>query len=75
VLSTNISGQGGQDQLQVNATHFIFTHGFSRAPLYMGTSRIRKRNPLGPYRRPMPRALGGSLGPYCRPMLRVLGGS
>ena len=26
-------------------------------PLYRGTSRIRKRNPLGPYSRPMPRAL------------------
>ena len=29
---------------------------------YMGTSRISKRTPLGPYRRPVPRALGGSQG-------------
>ena len=27
---------------------------------YRGTSLIRKRTPLGPYRRPMPRVLGGS---------------
>jgi hypothetical protein len=27
---------------------------------YRGTSRIRKRTSLGPYRRPMPRVLGGS---------------
>ena len=27
---------------------------------YRGTSHIRKRTPLGPYRRPMPRVLGGS---------------
>ena len=27
-----------------------------------GTSLIRKRTPLGPYRRPMPRVLGGSYG-------------
>ena len=26
--------------------------------LYKGTSRTRKRTPLGPYRRPMPRVLG-----------------
>ena len=26
---------------------------------YRGTSRTRKRTPLGPYRRPMPRVLGG----------------
>ena len=26
---------------------------------YRGTSLIRKRTPLGPYRRPMPRVLGG----------------
>ena len=29
---------------------------------HRGTSLIRTRNPLGPYRRPMPRALGGSQG-------------
>jgi hypothetical protein len=28
--------------------------------VYRGTSPTRKRNPLGPYRRPMPRVLGGS---------------
>ena len=27
---------------------------------YRGTSLIVKRTPLGPYRRPMPRVLGGS---------------
>ena len=27
---------------------------------YRGTSLIRKRTPLGPYRRPMPRVLGWS---------------
>ena len=34
----------------------------SDAELCRGTSLARKRNPLGPYRRPMPRVLGGSLG-------------
>ena len=29
---------------------------------YRGTSLIRKRTPLGPYRRPMPKVLGGSQG-------------
>ena len=29
-------------------------------PYYRGTSLTRKRNPLGPYRRPMPRVLGGT---------------
>ena len=29
---------------------------------YRGTSLERKRNPLGPYRRPMPRVLGVSKG-------------
>jgi len=29
---------------------------------YRGTSPVRQRNPLGPYRRPMPRVLGGSWG-------------
>ena len=29
---------------------------------YRGTSLTRKRNPLGPYRRPVPRVLGGSYG-------------
>ena len=28
--------------------------------LYTGTSLTRKRTPLGPYRRPMPRVLEGS---------------
>ena len=27
---------------------------------YRGTSHTRKRTPLGPFRRPMPRVLGGS---------------
>ena len=30
--------------------------------VYMGTSLIIKRTPLGPYHRPMPRVLGGSKG-------------
>ena len=35
--------------------------GQERAQLaYRGTSLTRKRSPLGPYRRPMPRVLGGS---------------
>ena len=29
---------------------------------YRGTSLTRKRTPLGPYRRPMPRVRGGSWG-------------
>ena len=28
--------------------------------LYRGTLLIRKRTPLGPYRRPMPRVVGGT---------------
>ena len=31
-------------------------------PQYRGTALIRKRTPLGPYRRPMPRTLGESQG-------------
>ena len=34
----------------------------SRPGLYRGTSLTRKRTPLGPYSRPMPRVLGGSWG-------------
>jgi hypothetical protein len=30
--------------------------------MYRGTSLIRKRTPLGPYRRKIPRVLGGSYG-------------
>ena len=30
--------------------------------VYRGNSLTRKRTPLGPYRRPMPRVLGGSGG-------------
>jgi len=33
---------------------------FLLAIFYRGTSLTRKRNPLGPYRRPLPRVLGGS---------------
>jgi hypothetical protein len=32
---------------------------------YRGTSRIRKRTPLGPYCKPMPKGLGGSKGVGC----------
>ena len=35
---------------------------FQDAFHYNGTSRTRKRTPLGPYRRPMPRVLGRSYG-------------
>jgi hypothetical protein len=31
-------------------------------PICRGNSLLRKRTPLGPYRRPMPRVLGGSSG-------------
>ena len=39
----------------------------SRVPgvTYRVTSPIRSRNPLGPYRRPMPRVRGGSYGGGC----------
>ena len=30
--------------------------------VYRGTSLVRKRTPLGPYRRPIPKVLGGSEG-------------
>ena len=30
--------------------------------VYRGTSLLRKRTPLGPYRKPIPRVLGGSWG-------------
>ena len=33
--------------------------------VYRGTSLIRNRTPLGPYRRPMLRVLGGSEGDGC----------
>ena len=46
---------------------------------YMGTSLIRKHTPLGPYRRPMPRVLGGWAFSYGRgtpvTALSVSGGS
>ena len=35
-------------------------HVHDRGGGYRGTSLIRKSTPLGPYRRPMPRVLGGS---------------
>ena len=35
-------------------------HASKEEMLYRGTSSIRKRTPLGPYRRPMPRVLGWS---------------
>ena len=38
-----------------------WVHAYIAAVLvYRGTSLTRKRTPLGPYRRPMPRVLGGS---------------
>ena len=36
------------------------TRAISPSGLYRGTSLTRKRTPLGPYRRSMPSALGGS---------------
>ena len=41
------------------AVHRVDSYSLCR---YRGTSPIRKRTPLGPYRRPMPRILGGSEG-------------
>ena len=38
----------------------ISSLGFGGLEDYMGTSLTRKRTPLGPNRRPMPRVLGGS---------------
>ena len=38
---------------------------------YRGTSLMRKRTPLGPYRRPMPRVVGASQGNGCFPMVEV----
>ena len=38
---------------------------FFKVTPYRDTSLIRKRTPLGPYRRPMPRVLGGSQGGGC----------
>ena len=37
----------------------LSTESFGR-PAYMVTSLMRNRNPLGPFRRPMPRVLGVS---------------
>ena len=34
----------------------------NEVPVHRGTSLTRKRSPLGPYRRPMPRVLWGSYG-------------
>jgi len=41
--------------------HFWITHRVARE-YYIGTLLIRKRTTLGPYRRPMPRVLGGFQG-------------
>ena len=37
----------------------LATGGLRKRTMYRGTSPIRQRTPLGPYRRPMPRVLGG----------------
>ena len=53
------------DVLCVNATRFpdVCIKGTARGRCqYRGTSLIRKRTPLEPYRRPMPRIVGGSQG-------------
>ena len=42
------------------STFLVFSGLHSMFRVYRGTSSIRNRLPLGPYRRPMPRALGGS---------------
>ena len=39
-----------------------FKRGTPASDAYRGTSLMSKRTPLGPYRRPMPRVLGGSYG-------------
>ena len=43
-------------------THTHTQHGHPVLPAYRGTSLTRKRTPLGPYRKPMPRVLGVSQG-------------
>ena len=39
---------------------FLVERLFVSKELYMGTSLVRKRTPLGPYRRPMLSVIGGS---------------
>ena len=43
----------------IDALVFLFVS-FISGDIYRGTSLTRKRTPLGPYHRPMPRVLGGS---------------
>ena len=51
-----------QGRLHAAARDILSTHSRDAMLmcLYRGTSLTRKRNPLGPYRKPMPRVLGGS---------------
>ena len=44
----------------VSGEGFRFLSSGAGSVVYRGTSLTRKRNPLEPYRRPMPRVLGGS---------------
>ena len=64
-------GEGGWDDaglvfVGVECTWLPRSEGTAPPPIrtteqvYRGTSLTRKRTPLGPYRRPMPRVLGGS---------------
>ena len=57
----------------INKYRYRYEHQSTRMParvqfevagfeVYRGTMLKRKRTPLGPYRRPMPRVLGGSQG-------------
>jgi hypothetical protein len=61
----------GEKQGQKHAAHMLQACGlgssqrrrrFAESGRYRGTSLVRKRTPLGPYRRSIPRVLGGSYG-------------
>ena len=53
------AGEGGGMVLE-QVSRFLGHLSLFTATRNMCTSLIRKRNPLGPYHRPMPRVLGGS---------------
>ena len=52
----------GSDSLLTLSARGARPHSLGALRAYRGTSLIRKRTPLGPYRRPIPRVLGGSKG-------------
>ena len=59
-LIDTIVDQG--DRAVLHPRRGVPLHEESRCVHYRGTSLVRKCTPLGPYRRPMPRVLGGVLG-------------